>query len=738
MPDTATPEIQATAADLSPVSPSPVHTVAPVILPALQDTADVLDAMTEMPSIQEIKDAGMSLVPNADPGLPPDVVSNNQNDNDSELDSLDEAYNGEEGDETSNIQQEEQEKADVVEDDYLKSFDSPVQDELDSSAEHHHVSQAAESHTNHLSYDPSQSAQVVPDVDSSTAQQPPTTQSAPQPTADQTSSGHPESANGDAQTIDISRLVAEMTAQADEYPSQQPPLSTTQPKPVQDMPPSASSSLPPKPPVTDGVSPALTNPDDIHLLHQPHGVPPQSSHYAGAGAQGNFADIAHFQPTLAPTSTNPPPYLEMAGFNTEQANEDTDPNSLWEAFNADERKYMAEARWDKFPEGSRIFIEDAQGAMQHLQGTEVKGRKIQEAAVERETRDRGEPMVLAIDEDATTAAKVAPPHRGWAEMMGTVVIEATRSRITRLAVVLARRPVMYDPTTPTVAVAKARRPATAVEVKTTHMTTACRCHDGTVVKFQIMPRDAVIQRQVVEGVHAVVDLDIRANTTGRFSLRVFDRSSNGNTRFDEYRELEPHVAAELVVRARAHAPPPPSYHAPPPGPAYGGGSYDQHYPSQQQPQAVPRAPAYASHPSHHQAPPGPPPHATPAAGGLPPDLLTSLGHLDGATLQQLVAAVQNQQGGGPGPAVQGGGMPGSAPQQANGQLDVQAVLNNLRGRPAAAGEPAPSYGGGGYPPSGPGDFNGPNGPSGRPHAPASPESASQVNTIMAQLAKFRQ
>ncbi|KAM0324822.1 hypothetical protein ACHAQA_007788 [Verticillium albo-atrum] len=612
MPDTATPEIQATAADLSPLSPNPVHAVAPIILPALQDTADILDAMTEMPSVQEIKDAGLSLVPDASPAPPADGQTDPQNDDnlDSDLDSLDEAYNGEEEEPSRDTDQKEQEKPDAVEDDYLKSFDSPIQDELDTSAGQDHVSQAADSHSNHLSFDPPQSAQVVPDVDSS-AQQTPAAQPAHQPTADHTSHGHSDSANGDAQAIDISRLVAEMTAQAEEHPGEQPPQPNAHSRPSQDVPPLASSSLPPKPPVTEGAAAALTNPDDIHLLHQPHGVPGQTPHYAAAAAHGSFAGAPPFQAPVAPTSMNAPPYHDSADFAAHQSSDTTDPNSLWEAFNADERRYMAEARWDKFPEGSRIFIgnlsservskrdvfnifreygplaqislksaygfvqyhtvEDAQGAMQNLQGSEVKGRKIRGHVVAGENRGREVATDKTTDEDAKNAAQVELRPREGVETTGTGVIGVIKSLPTRHAVVLVRHPAMRDLTTLTVVIPDVQF-LLLQEVNPDFVDWASRAFVDRGLKIDVMflhpnmPRDAVIQRQVVEGVHAVVDLDIRANTTGRFSVRVFDRSQGGNTRFDEYQELEPHVAAELVVRARALTAAPPSYHAQPPAP----------------------------------------------------------------------------------------------------------------------------------------------------------------------------
>ena len=57
------------------------------------------------------------------------------------------------------------------------------------------------------------------------------------------------------------------------------------------------------------------------------------------------------------------------------------------------------------------------------------------------------------------------------------------------------------------------------------------------------PRDAVIQRQVVEGVHAVAELDYRAQQLARIPLQVFDRSAGRNSvRFDQYQDLDPSIA----------------------------------------------------------------------------------------------------------------------------------------------------------------------------------------------------
>lgn len=238
-----------------------------------------------------------------------------------------------------------------------------------------------------------------------------------------------------------------------------------------------------------------------------------------------------------------------------------------------------------------------------------------------------------------------------------------------------------------------------------------------------LPRDAMVQRQVVEGVHGIVDLDLRAYQTAKIPLRVFDRSAGSSARYDDYQDLEPNVAVELIIRAKslasqAHRPPHVGH---PPQQPYGAGAY---------------APPYGG---PHQT--APPPHAYP---GNPPQpaggqsdierVLSQFGNLDSATLQQLVATVQassNQQQQQP--------RPGMAPQAAP-PLDVNAILSSLsRGAPPAAPSQQSFATPQGYPATGtPSNHNYPAPPHAGSPGGVPPDSASQVNTIMAQLAKFRQ
>ncbi|KAL8642933.1 MAG: hypothetical protein Q9228_000422 [Teloschistes exilis] len=134
---------------------------------------------------------------------------------------------------------------------------------------------------------------------------------------------------------------------------------------------------------------------------------------------------------------------------------------------------------------------------------------------------------------------------------------------------------------------------------------------------------AVIKRQILEGVQAVVRIFRQSQNTGKIPLQVFDYSAGvDSVRFEEYNELDAHTAAELVVRARsARLAPPPVQQ--PPGPSYGTPQYGrplQPMPQQQMPSQQPQ-----------QLAPGP----------NIADLITSL---DGPALQKLLGAMsQNPQ-----------------------------------------------------------------------------------------------
>jgi len=141
---------------------------------------------------------------------------------------------------------------------------------------------------------------------------------------------------------------------------------------------------------------------------------------------------------------------------------------------------------------------------------------------------------------------------------------------------------------------------------------------------------AVINRQIVEGVQAIVKIYRRSQVNSKIHLQLFNRSVGmHNVSWDNYEDLDAHVAADLVLKAKSThmAPVPP-----------------QQFPSQQYQQPPYGAAHYGQPPQ--QMPPQIPPQHPPQAGGTPPNpnvqnLITAL---DGPGLQKLLGALnQNPQ-----------------------------------------------------------------------------------------------
>jgi nuclear polyadenylated RNA-binding protein 3 len=244
------------------------------------------------------------------------------------------------------------------------------------------------------------------------------------------------------------------------------------------------------------------------------------------------------------------------------------------------------------------------------------------------------------------------------------------------------------------------------------------------------PRDSVLQRQVLEGVHAVVELDMRAHSYGKIPLQVFDRSAGmNNVRFDKYQDLDPPIAAELVLRARSQAPVP-QYQQ-----AASVGGYQQSYgaPPSHQPQPSPHTPTFPSGP--HAIPP-----QQPAVSAT--DIAGIVGQIDNATLQRLLASLQPQGGAlaGANPLVTA--PPTQAPGHsaavgaANPQIDLRSVLGSLKGQAGAV--PSHTQGAGAYTASPYGSAPTASNGAAPPGAAASANTHTQVQNIMAHLARFRQ
>lgn len=169
----------------------------------------------------------------------------------------------------------------------------------------------------------------------------------------------------DATALDIQKLVDEITAKA-ESTSDQP---VSQPPPASAQTASSSvdvdlSSLPPKPALTQEQSKQTYSPASYHHASLPNApnfpasaALPSQPTYANAGAPGTTQPQTQPQtysaaPSFAsyPNAYPPGTAPQAPGFDGQGIQQ------TFDEFLADERRHMAEAKWERFPDGSRIFI----------------------------------------------------------------------------------------------------------------------------------------------------------------------------------------------------------------------------------------------------------------------------------------------------------------------------------------------------------------------------------------------
>ncbi|KAF1946687.1 hypothetical protein EJ02DRAFT_217593 [Clathrospora elynae] len=126
------------------------------------------------------------------------------------------------------------------------------------------------------------------------------------------------------------------------------------------------------------------------------------------------------------------------------------------------------------------------------------------------------------------------------------------------------------------------------------------------------PEPAVVRRQILEGVLAIVRLDTTGLPKGKVSVQIFDRRGGANNvQFNEYADLDPTTAGLLVNNAKQSQ----SQPVQPPAPSYGfTQSLPPHFP---QPTANP----------------------FPSVPTSQPNISNLIASLDGASLSQLLGAM---------------------------------------------------------------------------------------------------
>lgn len=393
-------ELQATA-NLSPVSPSPVHTAAPLVVSSLQDTVDTIDAMVA--AVARAAEGSAQENSLVDPAL----VESAEVDDVVDDDSLNDPYNEEAEPSAAEETRPQIDSADNRDDDYAKTFDSPIEAEGgDAQDTEPHVSPSdAQNSSNQFSiasaplsidhlpthstatHDASATLASLPAAmdQRAIAQSDPTAElvvpaqtnliADAMPGQDRAAQNEPtdgaESIVMDAQSassLDIQRLVADLTAQSDEPKSDNDVARSEPPTGSVSLASSAAlpspASLPPRPPQPHSTTPSYAS--QHHLAAATSGAPAsaaaahastgQMSSYHIGGAPGTTAEAAATFPGTPAAGLNATSYPVQAPAYPVEQSQDVDHTVHWEQFLNDERQYMSEAKWDRFPDGSRIFI----------------------------------------------------------------------------------------------------------------------------------------------------------------------------------------------------------------------------------------------------------------------------------------------------------------------------------------------------------------------------------------------
>lgn len=429
-----TPEIHSIA-NLSPVSPSPVHTTTVSALPALQNQADYFGsdpadqaraiAMAHIQAEHSRTDANVGTA-EEDVGMDDDLYGDAEHDVSPQ--------------DASKAQEQPATEAD---DEYAKTFDSPTSEEMErldeqgsearrggpagatdtGTVERRNVSSvqsstgasgstqpspapdasttaAADITTPHASTVPSLSSADIPPSHPSLPAKPdaedttpvddePSKGAHPAPSNDPSSQQMPNSAPSprtDGSNASGSHLPAALTGQPtvgqvsqnNPEPSSLPhPPSNPTPNGRQILPP-ASADLPSRPPVDMN---RMRDPAKAATRHgapkplskgngQAPGVGPVFASAPGlsqAPAPGMTESLSALgpppgpsnpslpaPPTMPATASGPP--LHYPARPGGKDGHRSDYQSKWDAYQADEKRYTIEQKWDRFPEGSRVFV----------------------------------------------------------------------------------------------------------------------------------------------------------------------------------------------------------------------------------------------------------------------------------------------------------------------------------------------------------------------------------------------
>jgi nuclear polyadenylated RNA-binding protein 3 len=389
------PEVVATA-DLTLESPNPINLSSPALVPTLQDQAENLYTMSLSPPAAGLHDPDNATT---DQQRWADEQDQNPGNSSAEVPQAD-ATASNESNSLEKVQDETRNEApDADGDEYAKNFDSPEAVADDSQQEDiHKVYEPI------LNTEASDLLKNQPVVEARSEPLPSTLvqslqQSTSIPETNQPAANSHGDANGEPamslvqashtavatvsenaptenvvqaeDAIDIQALVDNITARAAASESNQTADPTSENGPHTNLSSTTqSASLPPRPPSSQ-------QPTSAHLRAEERKFQPGASHPNAQSAIPNMPPVAGMPypypapGTVAEISGSHPPSvmsadpnvaLSMPVFNPSQVpipNQDQsfDPQQQqYDLFLQEERKYVSEAKWDRFPDGSRLFI----------------------------------------------------------------------------------------------------------------------------------------------------------------------------------------------------------------------------------------------------------------------------------------------------------------------------------------------------------------------------------------------
>lgn len=393
------------SADLEPCSPKPINLSSPAAVPALQDQVDTYYTMSQPPAAGSLSAAAALDAPS--------VAANSIDHVQSYLAVSPIQLNGDGahgvaqtlsgGEQEQNEQKDSQSgTAETDGDDYAKAFDSPAAEAADGSQDD--VPQGNASTASAVDVKGPSIAESSSDAIPSQVASPSEKSSRPTDSSLQSSSNLPAaddqprtdlSSQTDAESlpakaveapskseldapdvpqagepIDIQALVDNITARAAASDANQ---ASSPPKPddsqtgansqhLQAQAPTQASSLPPRPPISQQPTSASLHAEEAKRF--PHAnvpttfpVPPSMGMSYPYGTDVSYPAPATMNPT-----TNPPmplaQYSPAPGLpnNIHVSESQQQQQQTYEIFLQEERKYVSEAKWDRFPEGSRLFI----------------------------------------------------------------------------------------------------------------------------------------------------------------------------------------------------------------------------------------------------------------------------------------------------------------------------------------------------------------------------------------------